>query len=134
MGFAKTIAIHEAFEFQRFEPIVGWGNDSPGHLLPTDPGRWCSGNGKKWSLKFDDVVPEIPAGFQITSPWAVYIGDETDEGGWEYAVDFNSHSWYSSQGKTTFARRRKWTREIIANVAETSTATAQISPLNEPLI
>lgn len=112
-GKAKTMETHTAYEFERFTPIIGWGSDSPGHLLPTDPGRWCSGDGKKWSLKFDDVVPEMPSGFVETTQWSVFMGEEMDTAGWEYGVNFNSHSWYSQQGKSTFARRRMWTREII---------------------
>ena len=105
---------HVAYEFERYEPIVGWGHDSPGHLLPTDPGRYCSGNGKKWSLKFDEVASDMPPGFIETTPWSVFFGESSDSEGWEYGVDFNSHSWYSEQSKTTFARRRKWTREVMA--------------------
>ena len=112
-GRAKTMETYAAYEFQRYEPIVGWGHDSPGHLLPTDPGRYCSGDGKKWSLKFDDVVPVLPDGYIEVSPWSVFRGEEADSEGWEYGVDFSSHSWYKEQSKTTYARRRMWTREVM---------------------
>ena len=124
---ARMMDTYSAYEFQRFEPIVGWGNDSPGHLLPTDPGRWCSGDGKKWSLSFDDVVPPMPEGYVETAPWSVFFGEENDADGWEYGVDFNSHNWHSSQSKLTFARRRMYTREVIGTVPPTSALS------NEPI-
>lgn len=38
------IALEEVFENQRFQPLGGWGSKWPGHLMPTDPGRWSSGD------------------------------------------------------------------------------------------
>lgn len=124
---ARTMSTYSAYEFHRFEPIVGWGHDSPGHLLPTDPGRWCSGDGKIWSLKFDDVVPQMPDDYIETAPWSVFFGEENDAEGWEYAVDFSSHNWYSKQSKTTFARRRLYTREVISN-APYSPPSTEVAP------
>lgn len=132
-GRAKTMETHTAYEFERFEPIVGWGHDSPGHLLPTDPGRWCSGDGKKWSLQFDEVVPELRAGFTVSTPWSVFMGEEMDTSGWEYGVDFNSHSWYSEQGKTTFARRRMWNREVVSSEYTPPAPAEVVSPVSEVL-
>jgi hypothetical protein len=37
---ANSIQQHIVFEYQRYQPIVNWGSDYPGHLLPTDPGRY----------------------------------------------------------------------------------------------
>ena len=36
---ASSTEEHTAFEYQRWQAVVGWGSDYPGHLLPTDPGR-----------------------------------------------------------------------------------------------
>jgi vacuolar protein sorting-associated protein 13A/C len=36
------VALEEVFENQRFQPVAGWGSKWPGHLMPTDPGRWSS--------------------------------------------------------------------------------------------
>jgi hypothetical protein len=121
---ARTMDTYSAFEYQRFEPIVGWGHDLPGHLLPTDPGRWASGDGKKWGLKFDDVVPQMPEGYEETAPWSVWFGEENDADGWEYGVDFGSHNWYSKQSQSTYARRRMYTREVILGAAAAATIAA----------
>lgn len=125
---ARTMETYTAYEFERFEPIVGWGHDSPGHLLPTDPGRYCSGDGKQWSLKFDDVVPQLPPGFMERTPWSVFLGGESDTSGWEYGVDFNSHSWFKEQGKIMLARRRMWTREVISAEYEPPVLAETVSP------
>ncbi len=29
------------FEYERWQPAVGWGNSYPGHLLPIDPGKYA---------------------------------------------------------------------------------------------
>ena len=36
---AVTREEQHAFEYQRWQPIVEWGSEYPGHLLPTDLGR-----------------------------------------------------------------------------------------------
>jgi hypothetical protein len=36
---AASIEEHRVYEFQRWQPVVLWGSDYPGHLMPTDPGR-----------------------------------------------------------------------------------------------
>lgn len=41
-GEMGSVIEHRAYEFQRWQTVVGWGSDYPGHLLPTDPGRYCT--------------------------------------------------------------------------------------------
>lgn len=36
---ASSIEEHRVYEYQRWQPVVLWGSDFPGHFLPTDPGR-----------------------------------------------------------------------------------------------
>jgi hypothetical protein len=36
---ASAIEEHRVYEYQRWQPVVLWGSDFPGHFLPTDPGR-----------------------------------------------------------------------------------------------
>ena len=35
-----TKETHSAYEYERLQPVIGWGSDYPGHLLPSDPGRY----------------------------------------------------------------------------------------------
>ncbi len=38
---AKKVQEHTVYEYQRWQPVLGWGStDPPGHLLPTDRGRY----------------------------------------------------------------------------------------------
>lgn len=39
---ASSIEEHRVYEYQRWQPVVLWGSDFPGHFLPTDPGRFVS--------------------------------------------------------------------------------------------
>lgn len=72
-----------------------WGADYPGHLLPTDPGRYCSQAGQNFAMKFDDVVPDIPPGWETTVEWRV-VSTSDDPEGWLYGVDFNSLDWFKT--------------------------------------
>jgi hypothetical protein len=52
-------------------------------LLPTDPGRWSSADGKKWG-EFDSVAPQMKEDWEILSPWSI-LGNHEDAEGWNYA-------------------------------------------------
>ena len=43
----------EVWELQRWEPFVWWGSKYPGHLYPTDPGRWTSRDQRRSTMEFD---------------------------------------------------------------------------------
>ncbi len=52
---AVSIQEHIIYEYQRWQPVVLWGSTKPGHLLPTDPGKWSTDNGSK----FGDSIAEV---------------------------------------------------------------------------
>lgn len=70
---ANSVQEHTVYEFQRWQPIVEWGNDFPGHLLPTDPGKWSSGTGDKFGMTFESVEPVLPEGWEVITPWYITL-------------------------------------------------------------
>ncbi len=72
------------------------GSDYPGHLLPTDKGRWGSENGKTFGKTFDEVAQELPANWEVINPWSTVI-TRGDIGGWQYGFEFSSAAWHDSQ-------------------------------------
>ena len=36
----QDVVVEEVFENQRYQPFRGWGSSWPGHMLPTDCGKW----------------------------------------------------------------------------------------------
>ncbi len=79
---ASSIEEHRVYEYQRWQPVVLWGSDSPGHLLPTDPGkydfhlftflhsaRWSTADGTIFGNSFTDVEPKLPEGWTVVSQW-----------------------------------------------------------------
>jgi len=110
---ACNVQEHTVYEFQRWSPVHNWGNqDSPIHLLPTDPGRWCSEDGKRFGKDMESVAPQLPPGWEITKSWRTY-GTDFDPEGWQYAPLFESPYWYSQNSSSSYVvRRRTWHREI----------------------
>lgn len=108
---ASSIEEQTVYEYQRWQPVVLWGSDYPGHLLPTDPGRWSSADGRRFAGTFDEVAPPLPEGWDTLKPWSIML-TSGDLGGWQYSVDFSSKSWYPEQGFGMYVRRRLWTREV----------------------
>mmetsp|Transcript_5028 Transcript_5028/g.7683 ORF Transcript_5028/g.7683 Transcript_5028/m.7683 type:complete len:292 (+) Transcript_5028:70-945(+) len=111
VNHASSVEEHRVYEYQRWQPVVHWGSDYPGHLLPTDPGRWSTADGKKFGETFSEVEPPLPAGWEVIAPWATTL-TTGDLGGWQYSVDFKSVSWHEEQGFGMYVRRRLWTREV----------------------
>lgn len=105
---------------QRWQPVVGWGKEYPGHLLPTDPGAFNSSDGTKWASTFDEVAPPIPPGYIEVKPWQ-FLATATDPGGWEYSYDFGSNKWFSEASTAMNVRRRVWFREVVS-IAPSSSA------------
>lgn len=105
----KTMEEYEAelhdtiYEYERWTPTGGWGSDYPGHLLPTDPGRWSSEDGSKWGMEMAEVEPPIPEGMVSSDHWQ-------NEGGWVYGQDFRQKEWTATKITVSFARRREWGR------------------------
>jgi vacuolar protein sorting-associated protein 13A/C len=92
-SLSRAISYREdiVFEYQRWQPVMEWGNDYPGHLMPTDPGRWSSGDGAKYADSFDELVSPVPPDWTVITPFSVIGG----ESAWAYAVDFSYSDWYA---------------------------------------
>jgi hypothetical protein len=110
---ASAFQEHIVYEFQRWQPIIEWGSTpTPGHLLPTDPGRWCSSDGSKFAKELEEAAPAIPVGWSVTDCWHVVCTD-TDPEGWEYSSLFESPFWHDKNDHASYVvRRRKWFRLI----------------------
>ncbi|KAJ7520829.1 hypothetical protein O6H91_19G024200 [Diphasiastrum complanatum] len=114
-GASKTaVFLEECFENQRYQPLAGWGSKWPGHLMPTDPGRWSTRDYSRSSQEFLDV-PLAP-GWIWTSDWKVDHFGNVDNEGWFYGPDFQSLRWPPQSPKASkkstfdFTRRRRWIR------------------------
>jgi magnesium-transporting ATPase (P-type) len=77
------------FENERYQPFVGFGSTYPGHLLPTDRGRWSNRSGKISAM----AIPLAGLEIQRNLPGA-------DEDGWVYENDF---MFFPSSAPSTFA-------------------------------
>jgi hypothetical protein len=117
---AVSIQEHTVYEYQRWQPIVYWGASRPGHLLPSDPGKWSNDTGLRFGDAINEVAPPIPASFVITKNWYV-LATEHDQDGWTYGPDFRSgQQWYDKQLSGQFVRRRQWVRELAGDLARAS--------------
>ena len=100
------------YEFQRWQPGVHWGHGN-GFFLVTDPGRWATLDGARFSNKIDEVAPPVQHGWVIAKSWQS-TGTDEDPDGWEYAMDFFSPCWFSKpDGMALYVRRRTMTRTVI---------------------
>jgi hypothetical protein len=99
---ACNVQEHTVYEFQRWSPVHNWGNTDPpaGHLLITDPGRWCSEDGKRFGKDIESVAPPVLGGWEVTKSWRTYGTDEDPEG-WQYSTNFESPYWFpQNQGSS----------------------------------
>ncbi|KAL3679175.1 hypothetical protein R1sor_022131 [Riccia sorocarpa] len=113
-GDELDVVTEEIFENQRFQPLAGWGSKWPGHLMPTDPGRWSSRDYSVSSQEFSDL--RLPPGWIWTSEWALDKSGFADPEGWFYGADFQSLKGLPTSPKASrkstfdFARRRRYVR------------------------
>ncbi|CAM6102066.1 unnamed protein product [Calypogeia fissa] len=130
------VALEEVFENQRFQPLGGWGSKWPGHLMPTDPGRWSSRDLSSSSQDFIDTP--LPPGWVWTSDWALDKASHVDADGWYYGADFQSLRWPPTSVKASkkstfdFARRRRWVRTRQRVPESTYIRTRHVIGLIEP--
>ena len=107
---ARKLHLHSAYEYERWQPVVGWGNYK--HFLPSDPGRWSTSDGKRFSDKVEDVVPMDDHVWKVSKNWYT-VAHDGDGDGWYYSVNFKTLTWFSvAQTGTTVVRRRMWNREV----------------------
>lgn len=62
VSLLEALSLHHEvlYEYQRWQPIVGWGNKYPGHLLPTDPGKWSTVDGRLFSHEWEALAVDMP--------------------------------------------------------------------------
>jgi hypothetical protein len=58
----EALAVHHevVYEYQRWQPVIGWGSKYPGHLLPTDPGKWSTMDGRAWAATWEKLTGGYP--------------------------------------------------------------------------
>eukprot|EP01031_Cornospumella_fuschlensis_P029015 gene29015-35020_t len=129
-----SIQEHVVYEYQRWQPGYNWGmaDDPSKLLLPTDPGRWSSEDGKKFGKTLESVAPPIDgvAGgqWEVTKGWHT-VSTDTDPDGWQYAVSFDSPYWHHENNSSTYVvRRRSWHREVrrAGTLAEVSSGGSKV--------
>lgn len=96
---AKMVQEDTLYEFERWMPEIEWGH-TPKHFLPTDPGRFCSQDGKQYARELDDVAPVVPKDFVVTNKWH-NIATSKDGDGWQYSTAFSSPYWYEEANSAT---------------------------------
>lgn len=110
------------YEFERWQPVVGWGNKS---MLPTDPGRspltpllssWSTGSATpmnmeqnlpvhlmRWLLRFL-MDGQFWMNFTVWSLAHIYSPFPLiflQGNNWEYSVDLTRSDWYTKKGKNS---------------------------------
>lgn len=53
------------YEYERWQPLLDWGNSYPGHLLPIDPGRWSSIWGNHFEMELSQIAEPVPSGWSL---------------------------------------------------------------------
>ncbi|XP_046681571.1 tectonin beta-propeller repeat-containing protein-like [Homalodisca vitripennis] len=96
----------ETYENQRWSPIHGFGK----HMLPTDRFRWSTKDGLT-ERRLDQIrLPSMA--WQWEGDWHIETtldGQQLDDDGWTYAVDFPA-TYHSQKQWSSCVRRRKWVR------------------------
>ena len=85
------------FENERFQPFGGFGSSYPGHLLPTDRGKWSDITGKFHAMNIDTNDLEVNVRVE-----------KADKDGWVYARDFKQFGKRESRYQRGLVRRRQW--------------------------
>lgn len=107
---SDNIAQDEVFENEKYHPLLGWGSSFPGHLSPSDPGRWSMRDDSS-SQDFPEI--QLPPNWEWASDWHIDNRSSSSPEGWTYAVDFRHLKWpapFDPEGPMLFVRRRRWVR------------------------
>jgi len=103
---AAATKVDELYEYQRWRPLKGWTSE----LLPTDPGRWSSEDGKNYYKAFEEAVGVLDDDWEVSSEWQIYSRPASGRA-WEYAWGFRLR-FFDEEGLFTRVRRRIWRRVI----------------------
>mmetsp|Transcript_5398 Transcript_5398/g.9742 ORF Transcript_5398/g.9742 Transcript_5398/m.9742 type:complete len:994 (-) Transcript_5398:50-3031(-) len=128
-GEESGLVIEEVFENQRYQPFRGWGSSWPGHLLPTDCGKWSDRIGLPKvgtkSQMFELVAPALPPNWVwLETEWQIDFADKkearVDKDGFYYGVmafsslkDFPPPPDSGLKTMKHYVRRRRWLRTRI---------------------
>jgi len=123
------LVVEEVFENQRYQPFRGWGSSWPGHLLPTDCGKWSDRIGLPkvgtQSQMFELVAPALPPNWVwLETEWQIDFSGlkqhRVDKDGFYYGVmafsslkDFPPPPGSGKKNMKQFIRRRRWSRTRI---------------------
>ena len=126
------LVVEEVFENQRYQPFRGWGSSWPGHLLPTDCGKWSNRLGLPkvgtQSQMFELVAPALPPNWVwLETEWQIDLSgtkeERTDKDGFYYGImafsglkDFPPDPGSGKKTMKQFIRRRRWSRTRIHSV------------------
>ena len=59
--FIDQYSAHQyIYVYERWQPLLEWGNSYPGHLLPTDKGPFSNGSCTVFSHDMNKVIPSLP--------------------------------------------------------------------------
>ncbi|ETW01319.1 hypothetical protein H310_06882 [Aphanomyces invadans] len=86
------------YENERYQPFVGFGHSFPGHLLPSDRGHWSDASG---GVSTNQAIPTALLRVDTS-------GAQSDDDGWEYAMDFTQFPTTTCHRRLAFVRRRRW--------------------------
>jgi len=118
-GITKKV---EVFEVERFLMTYGWTTPYMALDSGNEAWRWldktmCRHTKIRPQLARREAarakLPPISVGnlWKALDEWAIVIDEATtDSNGWQYAISFNSSTWYARPGITASVRRRKWVR------------------------
>uniref|UniRef100_A0A7R9U7V3 C2 domain-containing protein n=1 Tax=Pinguiococcus pyrenoidosus TaxID=172671 RepID=A0A7R9U7V3_9STRA len=73
--------------------------------------RWSTADAEniKYSTQMTDLVSPVPPGYRVSADWHVSRADG-DAAGWSYTYHMARGVWFDVQEKSSFYRRRRWTR------------------------
>jgi hypothetical protein len=95
------------YEYERYQPVIGWGSTYPGHILPSDLGTWQNKDAKTWGMSFSEVVSPTREGHDVLQSWG-YQRTKKDPDGWMYSMAYRRTPWFKAAKVNTYVRRRLW--------------------------
>lgn len=103
------------YVYERWQPLVEWGNSYPGHILPTDKGKYSNRSCTFFSFDMNKVIPPLPENWfpltefvpvsevrslsQCSHKFLMVLcscqGGEKEH--WEYSFNFINSKWHQSK-------------------------------------
>mmetsp|Transcript_20859 Transcript_20859/g.27044 ORF Transcript_20859/g.27044 Transcript_20859/m.27044 type:complete len:355 (+) Transcript_20859:22-1086(+) len=112
-----------------YDLIWEYARVAPGstHSIPTDvdpdlgdPGKYSDETGSVFAMRFDDIAPAIPAGYEVSKSWSIE-STSFNADGWQFtSLGFKSERWMDEHVQIARFCRRRWTRECRRSITETN--------------